>query len=165
MQNKFSPVDPYDFNRLYNDEKYSLQGMLLNQVSMPEFLTDKDKYFEIWSDRIDSAIWTKARATIDPNQGGGDAFFAQLTNKEFMGFCQVLWNESGMKGDITGATVVRYTNAGGFPCLRFAIIAMAGERSTWSGNSGPNIKMPKLSEETEYWLTNTWILNSKRANF
>jgi hypothetical protein len=42
---------PFEFGRLYGDEKHSLQNMLLAEVNAPRQLKPNQRSFDVWSDR------------------------------------------------------------------------------------------------------------------
>ena len=140
-----TPVDPFDPNRLYHEEKYNLQNMLIKQTKMPHEVKSSDKINEIWFDRINSEVYSRARGKIKESNNSGDAFFNGVNDEEFLAFCQVLADEYGPKDvKITGAMLVRYTNASsGYPCNRLTMISVQDDRKVYSGNGGPNVTRPK----------------------
>ena len=117
----FQTVDPFNFDRLYGNEKYSLNDMLLKQASCPTWVEQGDQSFEIWSDRSRTE-WEAALPLIESSYNG-DAFFAGATDESFLAFASKVVsevNKSEIK--VTGAAIVRYTDMGGFPTLRLSAV-------------------------------------------
>lgn len=116
---------PFNFNRLYGQEKYSLQNMVLKAVNCPDAKHFKGEAFDVWSDRVSQA-WSDAARLVQSTQNA-DAFFAGATDESFMAFARKMSEVVGF-GEITGARVVRYTDAGGYPSLRLDLVRQAGRR-------------------------------------
>lgn len=83
-RHSFTPVDPYDYSRLYGREKYNLQNMLLKQVNMPAWSEPGDVINELWSDRFITE-WQLASKLVE-SAANGDAFFAEATDESFLKF-------------------------------------------------------------------------------
>ena len=106
-------VDPFSFDRLYGNEKYSLQKMQMKAVNFPARV-DPNKATAVWSDRIITA-WYDAGEKIVSHYNG-DATFAGATDESFMAFAKAVATSIGFKHEVTGARVTRYTNAAsGYP--------------------------------------------------
>jgi hypothetical protein len=101
-------VDPFNFDRLYGREKYSLNRMEMRSVNFPAEV-DPDHATAVWSDRIITA-WYDAAQLID-SVYNGDAFFAGATQESFMKFAKAVALAINFKYEVTGARVARYTNA------------------------------------------------------
>lgn len=110
-------VDAFEFSRLYNTEKYSLQKMELKSVNFPAQV-EAGKATATWSDRVS---WDEAIKLVKSNFSG-DAFFAGATDASFIEFAKAMGVILGFKHVVTGARVTRYTNAmSGYPCLALEI--------------------------------------------
>src|SRR5208337_602789 len=110
---------PFDYSRLYGNEKYSLQNMLLKEVNMPTEVEPGDVFYEVWSDRIYTES-QNAWPLLKSNELG-DAYLAGATDESFLAFASALFSAVEKKPIIlTGACAVRYTDAGGFPCIRYS---------------------------------------------
>ena len=117
----FQTVDPFNYDRLYGNEKYSLNGMLLKQANCPTWVQAGDESFEIWSDRSRTE-WSEAMDGLTSNYGA-DAFFAGVDDDDFLAFASKLVSAVNKREiKITGAAVVRYTDGGGYPTLRLSAV-------------------------------------------
>lgn len=106
-------VDPFSFDRLYGNEKYSLNKMEMKAVNFPAEV-DPDHATVVWSDRIITAWYDAGEKLV--THYNGDAAFAGATNESFMEFAKAVAKSIGFKYDVTGARVTRYTNAAsGYP--------------------------------------------------
>lgn len=117
---QFSPVDPFDWNRLWGNEKYSLQNMLLKQVNMPTELFPGEECFEVYDDRVYSE-WREAWPLLKYEAGGGpDAALNRANNEDFLAFASKLFSLINKREiTLTGATAIRYTNySSGYPVYR-----------------------------------------------
>lgn len=123
----FETFDPYSYNRLYGDEKYSLQGMLLKQANFPRTYSERDELYDIWSDRVYSE-WVAASDELIVTKATGDAYYAEATDASFLAFASKLFSTINNKEiTLTGAALVRNTNGGGYPCLYLMGIVMSDE--------------------------------------
>jgi hypothetical protein len=120
----FSPCDPFSSYRLYGDEKYSLQNMLLKDAGNLRVGPD-DVVWEQWSDRLYSEMeeaWPLLKSSMS-----GDAFFAGCTDKSLLAFASKI--VGGAYGGAKGVRVVRFTNcSSGHPCLRFTVVCRKGPK-------------------------------------
>ena len=113
--------DPFDNARLYGDEKYSLQNMLLKSVNAPRRLPADCSAHSVWSDRAYSE-WKKAGEGVKSREFG-DAWWHGVTEADFLAFLRRIAVELGMNQEVTGGRMVRYTNhSSGYPTLRLDII-------------------------------------------
>jgi hypothetical protein len=81
---------PFDFDRLYGNEKYSLNYMLLKMANFPAKIdTSVDRAFEIYSDRV-SHPWSQA-LTLIKTKYTGDAYIAGATDESFLAFAGKLF--------------------------------------------------------------------------
>ena len=126
----FQTVDPFNFDRLYGNEKYSLNGMLLKQANCPTWVESGDESFEIWSDHS-RGEWNDALPLIESSYNA-DAFFAGATDESFLAFASKVVSEVNKREiKVTGAAIVRYTDGGGYPTLRLSAVVVkhtAGRR-------------------------------------
>ena len=123
-------VDPFNFSRLYGNEKYSLDAMEMKAVNFP-FEVDPNKITAVWSDRIITAWWEAAQKIESIYTG--DAFFGGATNESFLRFAQEIAKAINFKHEVTGARVTRYTNrASGYPVFVLEVT-----------NGGKGIRHPK----------------------
>ena len=102
-------VDPFDFNRLYGDEKYSLNRMEMKSVNFPAEV-DPRNIAAVWSDRIYTQWWDAIK--LIESHYTADAFLAGATDESFMEFAKTLAKFINFNLEVTGARVTRYTNAG-----------------------------------------------------
>lgn len=108
----------FQFSRLYGNEKYSLQNMLIRQVGYPMRAKPSD-LSEAWSDRFSPEMFdaaSKVSAGSKTKRGGGDAcdWHRHCPADEFLAYAQALVDAGAFgKQDrpVTGARLVRYTNA------------------------------------------------------
>lgn len=124
MGRAFNPVDPYDSHRLYGDERYNLQNMLLKQVSVPAELEDGDRSWEIYSDYV-PIQWNEAWKLLNV-KSYGDSMLESSSDESFLAFASKLVSLiEGYEITVTGAVAVRFTNVmSGFPTIRLtAVIA------------------------------------------
>lgn len=142
-------ADPFDPSRLWGNEKYSLQNMLMRQVNFPAYCHQGDVMVSVWSDRAYEtwrAAGEKYRAIVGEQVGGleSGAFLSAMGEQDFLGWCR---EAIGYDKPITGARIIRYTNAAsGYPCYRIDLYARGEgnpEVPTYSGNGGPNVNRPK----------------------
>jgi hypothetical protein len=79
-------VTPFWYDRLYGDEKYSLNNMLLKMANFPAGCDQAagDEVFEVYLDRVMSeadAAWSLLKSNMS-----GDAFLNGATNESFLAF-------------------------------------------------------------------------------
>ena len=126
----FQTVAPFNFDRLYGNEKYSLNDMLLKEASCPTWVEPGDESFEIWSDHSRTE-WNDALSLIKSSYNG-DAFFAGATDESFLAFAsKVVSAVNKREVKVTGAAIIRYTDGGGYPTLRLSAVvtgSTAGRR-------------------------------------
>jgi hypothetical protein len=118
----FELCAPFRFDRLYGDEKYSLQNMLLREVNMPSVAYPGELVYEAWSDHVRNAFWDNANLLLKSTMTA-DAFFAGVDNESFLRWANAVFSEVNGKSatwlNLTGAAIVRFTNvASGYPTLR-----------------------------------------------
>jgi hypothetical protein len=110
---------PFSECYLYQQDRANVQNMLLKAVNYPDrVLRSKSHY--VWSDTIPSETWNAAVKGLKSRMNG-DAFFAGLSDKDFMTFAVRLGTSDvvGCRFKITGARIVHFTNrASEYPCLR-----------------------------------------------
>ena len=118
----FELADPFDFERLYGMEKYSLQNMLLKEVTMPTTVYGGERTFEVWSDRERHAFWENRFKRTLTSTMNGDAYFAGVTDEDFLEWANAVFSEiEGQPVQLTGACLIRYTNVmSGYPTLRLS---------------------------------------------
>lgn len=125
-------ADPYEPERCWGDQKYSLCNMLLRQVNFPLVTNAGDILASVYSDHVYDAFGAACKSAFskmtDPYPGPFDDGrpLYRLTEKQFLSFVRVA---SGLpkKRRVTGARVVRYTNvATGYPVYRLDTYAPAG---------------------------------------
>lgn len=76
---------PYSYSRLYGQEKYNLQNMLLNCTSFPAKMhRDLDKVYDVYVDRCYNE-WRAAAAIVESSQNA-DAWLAGLNHENFLKF-------------------------------------------------------------------------------
>jgi hypothetical protein len=126
-------VDPFNYNRLYGNEKYNLQKMELKSVNFPAQVED-GMGTSVWDDRIYTE-WRKAGEGITSSYSG-DAFWAGVSNEDLLVFAQRVADAIHFNQKVTGARITRYTNASsGYPCL---VLEMT--------SGGKGIRRPKMPE-------------------
>lgn len=75
----------------------------------------------MWSDR-DHGAWEDARRGIASAECG-DAWWHGVSRADLLTFARRMADTLGIRGEVTGARVVRYTNAAtGYPTLRLDVI-------------------------------------------
>lgn len=147
-----SKAEPFNPTRLWGDEKYSLQNMLMRQVRFPAYFHEGDLFSEWWSDhayKTFQAACEKYRGRVGPNAGsfeGGD-FLSALSEDDFVEFCR---EAIGAEHPATGARVVRHTNASsGYPVYSIQVFAV-GEGNpdvpVYSSQDAPNVNWPQRLE-------------------
>jgi hypothetical protein len=131
---RFTLCAPYDFNRLYGAEKYSLQNMLLREVNMPSMVYPGEASYETWDDHAINTFWDNAKAIIESNMSG-DAYFAGASEQSFMNWANKVFSElEATEIKLTGAAVIRYTNVmSGYPTLRLTGIVTKDSQSRQYG--------------------------------
>ena len=142
----FQTVDPFNFDRLYGNEKYSLNDMLLKQANCPTWVEPGDESFEVWSDRSGTE-WGNALSLIESSYNG-DAFFAGSSDESFLAFASKVVSEVNKREiKVTGAAIVRYTDGGGFPTLRLSAVVV---KSTANRRYGVPLTKPARHEMDEF---------------
>ena len=114
---KMEEADPFDFNRLYHDEKYCLNNMTLCQARFP---TSADQAYSVWSDRVEG--WNKARLDTKSNYRGGDEWWAGVQEDSLLAFAVRIAEIVQYQHKVTGARIVRFTNKNQYPVLRLDIV-------------------------------------------
>lgn len=83
-------LTPFSHMRLYGDEKYSLQNMVLKMTDYPAKLdTAKDQHFNIYVNRAHTE-W-HAAARLITSKESGDAWFEGVSDKDFLFFAGKLF--------------------------------------------------------------------------
>jgi hypothetical protein len=106
-------LTPFSSMQLYGDKKYSLQNMVLKMTDYPAKVdTSLDQHFCIYVDRAYTQ-WHAASRGI-PSTQTGDAWWAGVTDKEFLRFASRLFAILNTPRTITGDEIVqdayRYSN-------------------------------------------------------
>ena len=117
MPNLFATdeVDAFSFERLYGNEKYSLQKMELKSTNFPAQI-EPNMATAVWSDRIYTQ-WRDAMNGITSTMSA-DAFWAGVSNEDLLLFASRVATAIDFRHKVTGARITRYTNAAsGYPCL------------------------------------------------
>jgi len=95
-------LTPFSHHRLYADEKYSLQNMVLNMVNYPAKIdTALDQHFSVYVDRAYTE-WGATQSLITSKESG-DAWFAGVSGKEFLFFASKLFALINTPRKITSA--------------------------------------------------------------
>lgn len=138
----FQPVHPYNSHRLWGDEKYNLQNMLLCEVNMPTSHYEGEQIFDIWDDRI-STIWYEMRDKFLDSKGSGCSMYALASEKSILEFASAVFSKvEGRPIKLTGCAIVRFTNEmSGYATLRLTGI-IATERL-----AGRKYGVPKIQPE------------------
>ena len=140
MPNLFATdeVDAFDFNRLYGNEKYSLQKMEMKSANFPAKV-EPNKATAVWSDRIYTQ-WRDAMNGIKSTMSA-DAFWAGVSNKDLLVFASRVAAAIEFTHKVTGARITRYTNvASGYPCLVLEITS-----------GGEGIRSPKQPKQDRHY--------------
>lgn len=118
MSHPIEKAHPFNAHRLWGDEKYSLQNMLMRQVMFPFHAAKDDQTESQWTDRNPELVQAAGQKYLRKFQcsfESGDSL-RQLSPEEFLAFCQ---EATGIDWKPTGARIVRYTNAAsGYPTYR-----------------------------------------------
>ena len=145
--------DPFDYERLYGDEKYSLNNMLMKSYNFPARVKKGDLY-GAYQDRI-SELWysDKAKELLvqhNPKASWGDHGYAYLTDESLLNFAQYIADALDFGKKVTGARIIRFTNAmSGYPVyyLEFA----------HGGESYAQTKPPRNSHSYGYYGYDYWL--------
>jgi hypothetical protein len=112
---------PFRYSRLYGDEKYTLQNMLLKQVN---YDSSAPLLKSVCSDHIPH-IWYESHEDIG-SMASGDAFWSGVMDADLMRFARCVLerlNPEFELFELTGARMVRFTHWGnGYPVLRLDVI-------------------------------------------
>lgn len=134
---QLSPADPFNASRLWGDEKYNLQNMLIRQHRMP-FSAPAEFLGDVYSDRLYEATSRAFEQVVQRSSCkvymGGDAcnWFQQCSGEDFLAYAQILSDAihgSGQnvlddvsaaadpsKPRVRGARMIRFTNvSSGYP--------------------------------------------------
>lgn len=150
MDATIDPVHPFDFSRLYGDEKYSLQNMLLKQYGMVYEVKGDDWINSVYSDQVHNE-WQEACKLLKSHDSG-DAFLAGTTNESFMAFASKVFSLiEGREIKLTGAAVIRHTNQMGYPVLQLIGI-ISSQKVTGMAiiKSLPHSKLWRLDSTDNY---------------
>jgi hypothetical protein len=116
---KTKSADPFEFSRLYGQEKYSLDNMTLASVNFPD-VVDSGKITSEWSDRIFTS-WDAASKDLKSTYNA-DAFWAGVSSTDLLTFAKAIAEAVNFTHEVTGVRIVRFTNAAsGYPVLRIDI--------------------------------------------
>jgi hypothetical protein len=87
----FEAADPFEYSRLYENEKYNLNNMVLAQANFPHDYYPDDTLYSIWSDRI-TREWCACSHLLGKSKfSGGDAFLAGVSSKNLIAFASKLF--------------------------------------------------------------------------
>lgn len=114
-------TDPFCYERLYGNEKYSLNNMLMTQTSVLPARVEYGKAASWYSDQV-SKEWDAARVGIS-STANGDAWWNGVDSKQLLRFAKRIAVAFGFTHDVTVARIVRYTNAGQYPVYRLDIFS------------------------------------------
>lgn len=99
-------LTPFSHSRLYGNEKYNLQNMVLKMVDYPAKIdTRKDRPFSIYVDRAHTA-WSAAAQLIE-SKSSGDAWFEGVSDQDFIFFAGKLFAMLNTPHTITGDKYVQ----------------------------------------------------------
>jgi len=106
-------LTPFSSMQLYGDKKYSLQNMVLKMTDYPAKMDSAvDQHFDIYVDRAYTQ-WHAASRDI-PSTQTGDAWWAGVSDREFLRFAGKLFAILNTPRTITGDEIVqnayRYSN-------------------------------------------------------
>lgn len=119
---KFSdtiPADRFEFQRLYGNEKYSLQNMVLGDTGFPDQVA-YGRCTSVYHDRV----YTEWRASMEgiTSTQSADAFWSGVSSEDLLKFGTLMAKVIGFRHKVTSVRVVRFTNvATGYPCYRLDI--------------------------------------------
>lgn len=139
---------PYNMSRLWGDEKYSLQNMLVRQVNFPLYYYEGDTCWEVWTDRVPDEDHKKAKEFIDSCSDKpmfGYDLMSAVKPEDFLKFCALMAGK-GNEPTPTGARVVRYTSARGYPVHRYDLYWRHPDspmEQGYDGNFAPNVIQPQ----------------------
>lgn len=98
-------LTPFSHHRLYAEEKYSLQNMVLNMVNFPAAVDHSvDQTFSIYSDRAHTE-W-HAAARLFKSTETGDAWFHGLKPEDFLLYAGKVFAAINTRRKITGDALV-----------------------------------------------------------
>jgi len=149
-------ADPFDINRLWGDEKYNLQNMLMRQVNFPAYCYERDIMWSVYHDRAYDTFYAACEKYLKPMGGGleGGSSLNALSSEKFLEFCR---EAIGCDKPITGARFIRYTNvSSGYPCYRIDVYAKGEgnpEVPTYSDMNAPNVNRQErdIFYDRKYW--------------
>jgi len=106
-------LSPFSFDRLYGEEKYRLQNMVLNMADFPaEYEEGVDQVFSIYADRAHTQWW--AAASLVESTSSGDAWFNGVSHDDFLKFAGKLFgalnNHRKCTGDALTYKAYQYAN-------------------------------------------------------
>jgi hypothetical protein len=139
---------PFSHHRLYGDEKYSLQNMVLKMVDYPARLDSSlDQYFSIYVDRARTE-WSAAQQLIT-SESSGDAWFVGVSDEDFLFFAGKLFALLNTHIPCTGDDIVknayRYSNL-----YRRRLAELSGSKALASLDAD-GYDNPDLRSETREW--------------
>lgn len=114
---------PYDWRRLYGDEKYGLQNMLLARWNAPNRLRGGYGAHRVWSDQI-HAQWEESLRGIESSESN-DAWWNGVSNQNLRLFARRIAWRMCMSEKVVGMRIVRYTDAHQYPMFALDIIFRA----------------------------------------
>ena len=127
-QRKVKSPMPFDNSRLYGDEKYSLNDMLLGTTEMPHGTrgtTIPEGYgsHTVWSDHAHD-LWTRTCEIAKPESSArSDAFWSGVSSTDLLAFARAMAVEVNVREEVVGTRIVRFTNRKSqYPVLRLDII-------------------------------------------
>jgi len=119
---KQTKADPFDFNRLYGNEKYSLSNMTMVDAGLPD-LVEPGMSESVYSDRLrqwhKDDVWYGTIETLGiKSSHNADAWWAGVSTADVLKFAQEIAKIIGFKHPVTGARIVRFTDGGQYPIYR-----------------------------------------------
>lgn len=141
--------DAFDAGRIYSEEKYSLNNMLMRQDRYPfGRLNPGDQMITVWSDRPEtSARFNDACEKHFAEQPGNfesGARFSDLSPDEFIAWAK---EASGTDKEVVGVQLVRFTDdRSQFPVYRLNLYVPIRTHvlpQLHSGNFAPNVVHPE----------------------
>lgn len=99
-------LTPFSHHRLYGDEKYNLQNMVLKMVDYPTKIDSaKDRHFDVYVDRAHTE-W-HAAARLISSKDSADAWFAGVSDEDFLLFAGKLFAMLNTPRPVTGDEIVQ----------------------------------------------------------
>jgi hypothetical protein len=134
---------PYKLERIFGVEKYSLNNMLIRQADFPANISSNDNLISIWTDKVEIPFISATTKYLSEIKKGPFESGLGIQSLDKLSFLSYMKDSVEFTDDITGARMVRFTNASScYPVYRIDLYIQSSDNKSqilYSDNNAPNV--------------------------